>query len=262
MIAHDVTGHGPPVLLLHAAVADRRMWDPQVPALAAAGYRVVRCDLHGFGESPMPVGRDDDARDVADLMDFLGCERFALVGASGGGRVALDVAARWPGRVTALALLCTAVAGHKRSVTLREFGDREDALLDAGDLDAATDLNVATWLGPEAGPEARASLRIMQRHAFAVQTAGTPQTAGAAPAAPHGQTTANTAPDKPVSVPCLLVSGAHDVPDFRQIAARLADEMPGARHVELDWAGHLPSMERPDEITRMLIDFLRDPAAG
>lgn len=47
-IAYDVAGHGPAVVLLHSTVCDRRMWDPQVPALADAGYRVVRCDLRGF----------------------------------------------------------------------------------------------------------------------------------------------------------------------------------------------------------------------
>ena len=53
-----------------------------------------------------------------------------------------------------------------------------------------------------------------------------------------------------------MVCGAKDLPDFRLIAARLAALLPGARPVELPWAGHLPTLERPQELSEMLIDFL------
>jgi pimeloyl-ACP methyl ester carboxylesterase len=52
------------------------------------------------------------------------------------------------------------------------------------------------------------------------------------------------------------VCGAHDLEQFRLIARELAGRIPDARHVELPWAGHLPSLERPDEITELLVDFL------
>src|SRR4051794_529335 len=117
------------------------MWDPQVPALVAAGYRVVRCDFPGYGETRMPRRPYDNAHDVAGLLDRLGVEETAVIGASGGGRVALDLAARWPRRVAALALLNTAWAGHPPSAGLAAFGAREDALLEAGDVTGATDLN-------------------------------------------------------------------------------------------------------------------------
>jgi 3-oxoadipate enol-lactonase len=72
------------------------MWDPQWQALLDAGYRVVRCDFQGFGESPMPDGPYNNAEDVADLMGTLGIERATLVGSSYGGRIALETAARRP----------------------------------------------------------------------------------------------------------------------------------------------------------------------
>jgi pimeloyl-ACP methyl ester carboxylesterase len=87
-LSHDVAGDGPTVVLLHSTVCDRRMWDPQVPALVASGFRVVRCDLRGFGGTPVPDGPYDDARDVSELF---GDGPVALVGASGGGKVALEV---------------------------------------------------------------------------------------------------------------------------------------------------------------------------
>ena len=246
-LAYDETGDGPAVLLLHSTVCDRRMWDPQTPVLAAAGHRVVRCDLRGYGDSPMPSAGWSNCGDVAELLDALDIAATAVVGASGGGRVALEFASRWPARVTALALICSALPGHPPSEALRAFGDREDALLAAGDVEGATRLNVDTWVGPAAPAATRAFVAEMQRHAFEVQLAG-PDDVAEEPTEIALEV---------VDAPALVVSGAHDLVDFRDIAVRLAERLPSARHVELDWAGHLPSLERPEPVNRLLIDFLR-----
>ncbi|BBH67066.1 hypothetical protein ACTI_37510 [Actinoplanes sp. OR16] len=315
VLAHDISGTGPAVLLLHSTVADRRMWDPQVPALTAAGYRLIRCDFRGYGESPVPLDIAwDDADDVLSLLDSLGVTTTAVIASSGGGRVALSLAARTPARVTSLALLCTALRGHSPSPELLAFSDREDALLEAGDVAGATDLNVSLWLGPEAGEAERARVRLMQRNAFDVQLAAEAAMA-AAPSAPEATQTTDLAtaqtadlaatqtadlaatqtadlaaaqtadlsaaqeadddsgarseaagsPGAPaeldlaaITAPVLLLSGAHDLPDFREIAVHLAEVLPKARHVELSWAGHLPNMERPDLLNPLLVEFLAE----
>lgn len=92
-----------------------------MPALLAAGHRVARCDLRGFGRTSAPDRPHNDAEDVLDLLDALGIERAALVASSYGGRVALEIAARRPGRVSSMALLCTALAGHEPTAGLRAF---------------------------------------------------------------------------------------------------------------------------------------------
>ena len=117
-LSHDVAGDGPVLVLLHSGVCDRRMWDPQWSALLNAGYRVVRCDFRGFGQSPVADRPYSDAEDVAELLGNLGIERAALVGSSYGGQVAMEVAARWPDTVTALVLLCSALPGHAPSGVL------------------------------------------------------------------------------------------------------------------------------------------------
>jgi pimeloyl-ACP methyl ester carboxylesterase len=107
---------------------------------------------------------------------------------------------------------------------------------------------VATWVGPEASAATRDRVRLMQRHAFEVQLAATD--------VPPSH---RTEPDlDAITAPALLVAGAHDLTDFREIAATLADRLPGARHLELGWAGHLPSLERPDTVNQLLIGFLRE----
>ena len=109
------------------------------------------------------------------------------------------------------------------------------------------ELIVDTWLGPDADDAAREAVRQMQRHAFEVQLAAEefePVTAEFDLSA--------------IQAPCLILSGGHDMADFRQIAARLAGLLTDARHAELPWAGHLPSMERPAAVTDLLAGFLHE----
>jgi len=247
-MSYDVAGTGPALVLLHSTVCDRRMWDPQWPVLAEAGYRVVRCDFRGFGATPVPSAPYNDADDVLSLADELDLGPMALVGASSGGEVALEIAARRPRRVTALALVSAGMPGHEPTDELRGFWQREGELIEAGDIAGAVELNVATWLGPEADEATRERVRLMQRHAFEVQLA-----------APEEYEPVQADVDlHAITAPSLVVSGARDLPDFRLIAARLAALLPGAQAVELPWAGHLPTLERPRESSGMLTAFFRD----
>jgi 3-oxoadipate enol-lactonase len=241
-LAHDVTGSGPAVLLLHAMACDRRMWDPQVPVLVEAGYRVIRCDVAGFGESPMPTAPYDDAADVAALLDG----PVRVVASSGGGNVAQELAARWPHRVEALMLVCSALGGWPASPARKAFAEQEDALLEAGDVEAATELNVRTWLGPAAGDEARELVRVMQRRAFEIQLAIENEPPPIEVDWDLATVTART----------LIVSGDLDLPDFTEIAAELSRRRPESRWVRLDWAGHLPSLEDPARFNPLLLEFL------
>src|SRR5688572_26124324 len=70
-----------PLVLVHAGVADARMWEPIVPALAAQ-HRVIRFDMRGFGRSRSAKGGFSPANDLAALLDDLAIERAHVVGAS------------------------------------------------------------------------------------------------------------------------------------------------------------------------------------
>jgi 3-oxoadipate enol-lactonase len=142
-------------------------------------------------------------------------------------------------------LLSAAAEVVEPTEELRAFGAEENRLLEAGDVAAATDLNVRTWLGPEADAAARELVRDMQRRAFDVQLA----------AGEVENREVDVVPER-LTMPAWVVAGAHDLDFFVATARELASRLPDAHLVELPWAGHLPSLERPDEMTALLRDAL------
>jgi len=257
-LAYDLAGStaGPTVVLLHSGICDRRMWDPQWQVLQDAGHRVLRCDFRGFGETPLDAGEPayNDAQDVIDLLDDLDITDAAVIGSSFGGRVAQEVAARWPARVSTLGLLCSATRQLPPTDAIKAFGDREDKLLESGDVDGAVTLNVEMFLGPAADAATRTAVADMQRHAFEVQLAFDAELAASG---------AEVAPDPAdfdladVTARALVVSGALDVDFFQLTATMLARKITNATHIVLPWAGHLPSLENAAAANEILLDFLR-----
>ncbi|WP_285662495.1 alpha/beta fold hydrolase [Actinorhabdospora filicis] len=245
-IIHDVAGDGPAVTLLHSGVCDRRMWQAQWQPLVDAGFKAIRVDFRGYGDTPYPTEPWNNADDVRDLLDELGIEKTAVVGSSWGGRIAQEFAARYPERVSRLVLLCAAGDLAEPTPDVIAFDDREEALIEAGDLDGAVALNVATWVGPLASAETRELVTAMQRRAFDVQVGG----ADVAPIR-HEYSPAD------IAAPTLVVKGAHDLELFQNLADAFVAVLPDARLLDLDWAGHLPTLEAPERVEGELIGFLR-----
>ncbi|MEV8534977.1 alpha/beta hydrolase [Streptomyces sp. NPDC051211] len=249
IVSHDVDGpaDGPAVVLLHSSVCDRRMWDGQWSPLVEAGLRVVRLDFRTCGDSPAATAPYSDEGDVLALMDRLGIDRAALVGSSYGGQVALRLAALHPERVERLVLLCPAIPGFQPTPDIRAFWEEEETRLEAGDLRGAAEVNVRTWVGPDADDAARALVRDMQLHNFEVGLADDGDFELPEPEIDLGT----------VRVPAAVYSGTHDLPGFREASRTLAARLPDVTYTELPWAGHLPALERPDETTELILSQLR-----
>lgn len=220
----------------------------------AERHRVVRYDARGFGDSPLPGGSFSFVDDLCALFDHLGIERAALVGNSLGGMTALELALARPERVAALVLVGSPLRGQSRSPELEAFNAEEEALLEAGKIDEAVELNLSTWLG-EVDPAARERVGAMQRRAFEVQLAAYEREPEPGPVAwlddpPASERLAL------VAAPTLVVVGSEDLGDILSAADRLAAEIPGGRGVVLEGAKHVPGLERPDEFNRIVVDFL------
>ena len=110
VVAYTDVGRGPPLVALHGCPGSVRDWR-WLGAALEPHLRLVRLDLPGFGETPLEVFPDPSfegrARWVLDVMAALDVHRFAVMGHSAGGPLALEVAAVSPDRVTALVLLAS-----------------------------------------------------------------------------------------------------------------------------------------------------------
>ena len=225
------------------------MWRDQLEPLAGAGYRVIALDLPGFGEAPVARGQDAPWSDVLETMDALGVERAALVGNSFGGLVALQVAAAAPDRVAALALISALPPDLKDpSPELRVAWEAETVALERGDIEAAVRAVVEGWTLPDASAELREHVAIMQRRALVAQAN--------APEVPEAPDPLDTVALSTIEAPALVAVGEHDMSDFRDGARRMADQVPGARHVEIAGARHLAPLETPEAFRELLLEFL------
>jgi 3-oxoadipate enol-lactonase len=246
-------------VLIHEGICDSRMWDPQWETFTRA-HRVMRYDQRGFGRSPLePGGPYSDGRDLVELMEQHGLESASLVGVSVGGRIALEVAVGRPELVDALVLVGAGLPGHDWSDDMSAADAEEEAALERGDLDAAVEVTLRTWVdGPRRNPDqvdqsVRARVAEMQRRAYELQL----PVLDAIEEEPLVDGLPERLPD--VTAPTLVLVGEEDVPDIHRIADRLERDIPGARRASIAEAAHVPSMERPEEFNALVLGFLDEP---
>jgi 3-oxoadipate enol-lactonase len=252
-IAYDVAGSGPPVLLLHAGIGDRRMWDAQVPAFAEH-FTVIRYDARGFGETRKPDAPFSPYQDAIALLDHLGFPRAHFVGVSMGSQTAIEAAIVAPERVSALVAVA-ARTGTPVSPALRAGWDRVNELYEAGDIPGAVEYELRMWVdGPDRSvdavdPEMRERVREMNAALFVRDDEAGEEIPLDPPAAERLAE---------ISAPTLIVYGDKDVIDVRQAAGPLAAAIPDARLAVIPDAAHLPQMERPELFNEIVLGFLRD----
>jgi 3-oxoadipate enol-lactonase len=170
----------------------------------------------------------------AALDESVGDRPAALVGNSYGGFVCLDYAARNPDLVEKLVLLDAPLMDHEFSDEFMAYVNEEERLLEAGDVDGVVELNLGFWC-----PEIADRVRPMVAGTLEYENEELPN------------------PDLgAIRTPTLVAVGEHDKPDFRAIAERLARELPDAELAVIDGAGHLPSMERPEQTAALVRSFL------
>jgi len=173
----------------------------------------------------------------------------ALVGTSFGGRAVLETALAAPDRVTHLVLVGANVFGWGEDV--QRVQAQEEELFDAGRFGDAADLMARSWLvGPERNPDdvdpaLTERVREMVLRGYELQAGGESSLLGV-----------EIEPAR-ITAPTLVIRGALDWPDVAAAARRFVTELPDAREAVVEGA-HLPTMERPEEVARLILDFLGD----
>ena len=135
----DAASTHPALVLLHHFGGSGRTWNPVVEILAGRGFRCIAPDLRGFGGSRTPGDAparftvDSMANDMRELVTCMELERWAIVGHSMGGKVALALAAQQPPGLQAVALLAPSplspepMPEDERARLLAGYGDPDSA---------------------------------------------------------------------------------------------------------------------------------------
>jgi 3-oxoadipate enol-lactonase len=254
----------PPILLLHAGIVDLRAWDPIVPLLTGAGYRVVRYDARGYGQTETEEVEYSNRADAIAVLDSLRIGRAALVGNSRGGQIALDTAIESPDRVVAVVGIGAGLGGFEGDIPPDELAifERMESLEEALDtaegargalLETLLDLDTRTWVD---GP-GQADDRVPQEIRDAVRRMNAEHGA-------PGRVQGRPIPMEPrandrlaeLRCPVLAVAGALDCADVRETAHHLAANAPDARAAIMPDVAHMIGMEAPGRLADLIIGFL------
>lgn len=247
-------GSGTPVVLLHAYPCDHSMWDAQAADLVAAGYRVVRPDLPGFGDSPsltVEPGLGAFADAVFDALDGCRVSRFVLVGLSMGGYVAMEMLRQQPDRVLALGLVDTKAGADSPEAVQTRLATAQRAETD-GSLAGLAQGMLGGLLGTTTLAERP---EVVERTAaFIVAASG----AGAA----WAMRAMAARPDSAATLagfdrPGLVVMGEEDALSSRAEHELMAAALPQGRLVTIEASGHLSAIERPEHVSAALLGFLQ-----
>ena len=238
-----MAGEGPPLVLLHGWTLDHRMWGPQVESLSRRFFLVMP-DRRGFGRSTALPDLTREADDIQRIADFLGFDRFALLGLSQGAAIALDYAHLHAWRLTALIASGAPLPYLVERDEVIEI-DRYEAWARAGDMAAMRADWAAHELMRHSNPETAALVDTMladyDGRDLLLPSAlrGVPKDALA-----H------------LPVPLLAMTGSADSAWRRACAKALAGTAARGSHCEVESAGHLANLDNPAGFNRIVCDFL------
>jgi 3-oxoadipate enol-lactonase len=242
-------GEGSAVLFIHGFPLDHTVWLDQVAGMRNR-HRCIAPDLRGYGmsdrtiETTIPMRQF--AKDLVAVVDHLEVEQVDVVGLSMGGYVALAMWELAPQKVRSMVLMDTRAGADSEAARVK----RDDAiavLLTGGRPVLASNL-VAALLSEPPLAAAAARLRTMVE--------GTPYETIVASLRGMRDRSDRTGMLGTISVPTLVMSGADDRLMSAEDQALMTDAIPNATAVVIDGASHLPSIEKPEETTAALREFL------
>ncbi len=254
------TGSGAPVVFLHAAVCDSRMWQAQLYAVGRS-TQAIAYDRRGFGET-LAVPEDHSA--IADLLTVIdtlaGSEPAILVACSQGGRIALDAAILHPERIRGLFLISPSLIGAPEPQHAPEIAAllaRQKQAEADGDLDRLNTVKAHLWLDGPLQPEGRvagaARKLFLDMNGIALRSR---------PGGANIDAIANYPRLGEIAAPAMIVCGDHDFPYIQERSRQIARMIPNASFEPLPGTAHLPSLEQPAAVNALLLPFLESLATS
>jgi pimeloyl-ACP methyl ester carboxylesterase len=249
-IAYERVGEGPPLVLLHGAAVDSRMWQPQLTVLADE-FTVVAWDEPGAGRSsdvPADFGLADYAKCLAALIGGFNLGPAHVAGLSWGGTVALELYRHRPELVATLLLVDT-YAGWKGSLPEDEVRARVEGVRQM--LAAADHLFDPTLPGLFAGDPPAEFVALLDAMAADVR----PESMRTALLVMAEADQRDLLPH--IAVPTLLIWGELDARSPLHVARQFEDAIPSAKLVVIPGAGHVSNLEQPELFNDAVRKFCR-----
>jgi len=249
----DVAFHRPAVVFLHAFPMNRRMWRPQVEALADSGVPCIALDYPGFGEVPpwpFPPTIDDYGRYVLDHLEALQIPQAVFVGLSMGGYVALALYRQAPDRFRGLVLADTRATADTEAARERRFRLIE-ATRRARSVEPLVEAHIDKFFTPRTRAERPAVVQEAERLMRMASPTGAIQALWAMADRPD-----STDLLARMDFPVLLIVGAEDPLTPPTEAQAMAERIPRADLVVVPEAAHLANMERPEVFNEALRKYL------
>ena len=249
-IAYERAGEGSPLVFVHGAAVDGRMWQPQLAALADE-FTVVAWDEPGAGRSsdvPADFDLPDYASCLAALVDAVALGPVHVAGLSWGGTVVLELYRRRPELVATLILIDT-YAGWKGSLPGEEVQARLEGLRQM--LAEPAELFDPTLPGLFAGDPPAAFVPLLEEMAADVR-----------PDHLRRQLLLMAEADQrdllpQITVPTLLIWGEQDVRSPITVAHQFEQTIPAAKLVVIPNCGHVSNLEQPEHVNDAVREFCR-----
>ncbi len=250
---YEVAGSGHPLVLVHAGIADSRMWDDQFDVFARR-YKVIRYDMRGYGKTAIVDGPFSHRDDLHGLLKFFGIERTHLLGCSKGGATIIDFALEHPEMTAALILVASAPYGYAFSGDPPRQWDEAVAAFKQGNLARTSELEVQIWVdGPRRTPE-QVNPAVRDRVRTMNLIALTNEAAGLGSEQPLEPVAAGRLAE--IQALTLVVIGDLDDPNLVAAGHLMATTIASAQKVIISGTAHMPNMERPAEFNRDVLEFL------
>ena len=252
---YETTGHGQPLVMIHAGVADSRQWNNEFHAFASR-HRVVRYDMRGYGRSEPVDGEFSHLGDLIALLDHLDVARpIIAMGCSMGGGIAMDYSLERPADVAALIMVGSGPSGLALDVPMPAKFAEAEAAHTAGDLDLVCEIETQIWFDG-IGRTPDEVDQSMRRLAYAMNhIALTHQKKGLGKRMPDASVPAASRLGE-VRLPVLAIVGEFDIPYIRAAGQHVADNLADATRVDIADAAHLPNMDHPEEFQRIVAHFI------
>jgi len=250
---YEVAGSGHPLMLVHAGVADNRMWDDQFDVFVQ-NYKVIRFDQRGFGQTKPVDGEFRRYDDIYALLIFLGIKQTYLMGCSMGGGACINFALEHPDMAKALITVGSGPAGFEFDQPRPPIWDALIKADEAGDLEQVAQYEAQIWLdGPSApagrvGGAIREKMLMMNRIALQNEKLDLGKEVALDPPAAIrlGE----------LKLPTLVLYGDLDTAYIQAAGKYMAQHISGAKELIMPGVAHLPSMEQPQAFNENVLPFL------